>query len=162
MHPVASPEFEKRLRGNGGLINVIGNPLETTIALSHMIYEGTFDKFPNLKICAAHGGGYLPSYSARSDAGCVTFPDRCATVPLKKKPTEYLKQLYYDSILFTPQALKHLADEMGSSQIVMGTDYPFPWTKVALDHILQTPGFSDGERRAMLGETAVKLLRIEA
>ena len=66
MHPVAFPDFEKRLRGNGGLMNVIGNPLETTIALSHLIFEGTLDRFPGLKICAAHGGGYLPSYAARS------------------------------------------------------------------------------------------------
>ena len=105
MHPVVFPDFEKRLRGNGGLMNVIGNPLETTIALSHLIFEGTLDRFPGLKICAAHGGGYLPSYAARSDAGCASFPDRCAAVQLKKKPTEYLQQLYFDSIIFTPEAL---------------------------------------------------------
>ena len=161
IHPQRNDGFEKRLSGNGGLINVIGNPLETTIALSHMIYEGTLDRFPGVKICAAHGGGYLPSYAARSDAGCVTFPDRCAAVPLKKKPTEYLKQLYYDSIVFTPEALRHLAHEVGVSQIMMGTDYPFPWTKVSVDHILNTPGFSDAEKSAMLGDTAVKLLGIK-
>jgi aminocarboxymuconate-semialdehyde decarboxylase len=59
------------------LDNVIGNPLETTIALSHLIFEGTLDAYPGLKICAAHAGGYLPSYAARSDQGCVTFPARC-------------------------------------------------------------------------------------
>lgn len=160
MHPIESPEFSRRLRGNGGLRNVIGNPLDTTIALSHMIFEGTLDRFPGLKICAAHGGGYLPSYAPRSDAGCVTFPDRCAAVPLKKKPTDYLRQLYYDTIIFTPEALRHLAAQVGSSQIVMGTDYPFPWTKTAVDHILDTPGFSEPERRAMLGETAARLLGI--
>ncbi len=161
MHPQASPDFEKRLRGNGGLINVIGNPLETTIALSHLIYEGTLDRFPGLKICAAHGGGYLPSYAARSDAGCVTFPDRCVSVKLKKKPTEYLKQLYFDSIVFTPEALRHLVAEVGASQIVMGTDYPFPWTHTSVDHILHTPGLSDAERAAMLGDTAARLLGIK-
>src|SRR5207253_1892352 len=104
--------FEQRLRGSGGLANVIGNPLDTTIALSHLIFEGTLDRFPGLKICAAHGGGYLPSYAARSDAGCVTFPDRY-TVPLKKKPTEYLRQLYFDSLIFTPASLRHLVAEAG-------------------------------------------------
>src|SRR5439155_967243 len=123
------------------LENAIGNPLETTIALSHLIFEGTLDRFPGLKICAAHGGGYLPSYAARSDAICVTFPDRC-TKPLKKKPTEYLKQLYVDSLVFTPEALRHLVAETGPNQIVMGTDYPFPWTKTSVDHILGTPGLS--------------------
>jgi aminocarboxymuconate-semialdehyde decarboxylase len=114
-----------------------------------------------LKICAAHGGGYLPSYAARSDAGCVTFPDRCPK-PLKKKPTEYLRQLYYDSIVFTPEALRHLAAEVGAGQIVMGTDYPFPWEKASVNHILGTPGFSDAERAAMLGGTAARLLGIKS
>jgi aminocarboxymuconate-semialdehyde decarboxylase len=83
IHPQGAADLASRLKGNGGLTNVIGNPLETTIALSHLIFEGTLDQFPGLKICAAHGGGYLPSYAARSDAGCLTFPNRCAT-PLKK------------------------------------------------------------------------------
>jgi aminocarboxymuconate-semialdehyde decarboxylase len=160
IHPVGTHELVPRLRGNGGLENTIGNPLETTLALSHLIYEGTLDRFPGLKICAAHGGGYLPSYADRSDAVCVTFPDRCVAVPLKKKPTEYLRQLYYDSIVFTPQALRHLADQVGAGQIMMGTDYPFPWTHTSVDHILSTPGLSDAEHAAMLGDTAVKLLKI--
>jgi aminocarboxymuconate-semialdehyde decarboxylase len=61
LHPQGIPDLEKRLQGNGLLTNVIGNPLETTIALSHLIFEGTLDRFPGLKLCAAHGGGYLPS-----------------------------------------------------------------------------------------------------
>ena len=101
--------------------------------------RGNARRLPGLKICAAHAGGYLPSYAARSDQGCVTFPQRC-TKTLKKKPTEYLKQLYYDSMVFTPEGLRHLIAEVGASQIVMGTDYPFPWTKTAVDHILATPG----------------------
>jgi aminocarboxymuconate-semialdehyde decarboxylase len=141
--------------------NVIGNPLETTIALSHLIFEGTLDEFPGLKILGAHSGGYLPSYAGRSDAGCVTFPSRC-TRQLKKKPSEYLRQLYYDSMVFTPEGLRHLAAEVGTSQIVMGTDYPFPWTKTAVDHILDTPGFSDADRVAMLGENASRLLGLPA
>ena len=160
IHPVGTKELEPRLHGNGGLTNTIGNPLETTLALSHLIYEGTLDRFPGLKICAAHGGGYLPSYADRSDAVCLTFPDRCAAVPLKKKPTEYLRQLYYDSIVFSPQALRHLAEVVGPGQIMMGTDYPFPWTSTSVDHILKTPGLSDAERAGMLGDTAAKLLRI--
>src|ERR1700687_2851479 len=67
LHPQGTPELQKRLQGNGMLTNVIGNPLDTTIALSHLIFDGTLDRFPRLKICAAHGGGYLPSYAPRSD-----------------------------------------------------------------------------------------------
>ena len=162
IHPQGTPEIEAtgRLKGNGVLGNVIGNPLETTIALSHLIFQGTLDAYPGLKICAAHGGGYLPSYAARSDQGCVTFPTRC-DVTLKKKPTEYLRQLYYDSMVFTSEGLRHLIAEVGADQIVMGTDYPFPWTTTAVDHILNTPGLSDADRVAMLGGTAHKLLGIK-
>jgi aminocarboxymuconate-semialdehyde decarboxylase len=159
IHPQGTAELAGRLTGNGVLGNVIGNPLETTIALSHLIFEGTLDRFPGLKILAAHGGGYLPSYAARSDAGCITFPGQCT--PIGKKPTEYLKQLYYDSIVFTPEALRHLVAEVGSSQVVLGTDYPFPWTSTAVDHILNTPSLSDDERAAILGGTAAKLVGIE-
>ena len=162
IHPVRTPEFAKRLAGNGELTNTIGFPLDTTIALSHLIFEGTLDRFPGLKICASHGGGFLGSYSPRSDAICANFPDRCAAVPLKKKPTEYLRQLYYDSIVFTPEAMRHLIAEVGVSQIVMGTDAPFPWNRTAVDHILATPGVSDADRAAMLGETASRLLGIKS
>jgi len=160
LHPQGVPDLEKRLQGNGLLTNVIGNPLETTIALSHLIFEGTLDRFPGLKLCAAHGGGYLPSYGARSDHGCLTFPDRCSKTPLKKRPTEYVRDLYYDSIVFSSEALRHLVAECGASQIVMGTDYPYPWTSTAVEHILGTPSLSDAERAAILGDNACKLLRI--
>jgi aminocarboxymuconate-semialdehyde decarboxylase len=142
------------------LTNVIGNPLDTTIALSHLIFDGTLDRFPGLKICAAHGGGYLPSYADRSDHGCLTFPNNCMKAPIKKRPTEYLRQLYFDSLVFSPEALRHLVAQCGASQIVIGTDYPFPWTATAVDHVLETPSLSDEERRAILGGTAAKLLRI--
>src|SRR5262249_34880115 len=93
IHPQGTAELAGRLRGNGLLGNVIGNPLETTIALAHLIFEGTLDRFPGLKILAAHGGGYLPSYAGRFDAGPVTFADQ--STPVAKQPTEYVRQLYY-------------------------------------------------------------------
>src|SRR5262245_18484978 len=159
IHPQGMPDIRARVPGNGFLSNVIGNPLETTLALSHLIFEGTLDRFPNLKICAAHGGGYLPSYAARSDHGCIAFPANC-TKPLKKKPTEYLKQMYFDSLVFTGEGLRHLVAECGASQIVVGTDYPFPWTSTAVDHVLTTPALSDADKTAILGGNLVKLLRI--
>ena len=160
MHPVPTPL--KRLEGNGVLNNVINNPLETTIALSHLIFEGTFDRYPGLKLCSAHGGGYLPSYADRSDQGCLTFPQQCGNPVLKKRPTEYLRQLYFDSLVFSPEALRHLVAATGPNQIMMATDYPFPWTSTSVDHILSTPGLTDAARRAILGETAAKLLGLPA
>ena len=98
----------------------------------------------------------------RSDAGCVTFPDRCKAVPLKKKPTEYLRQLYYDTIIFTPEALRHLAREVGVEPDHARHRLSVPVGQGrAVDHILNTPGLSDDDKRAMLGETAAKLLGIK-
>jgi aminocarboxymuconate-semialdehyde decarboxylase len=167
IHPQGSAEMNTttRLKGNGYLDNVIGNPLETTIALSHLIFEGTLDRFPGLKICGAHGGGFLPSYAGRSDLGCPTLPARCpggTHGPIKKKPSEYLKQMYYDTMVFTPEGVRHLAAEVGAGQLVIGTDYPYPWTKTAVEVVLATPGLSDEQRVAILGGNAAKLLGIKA
>ncbi|HEY3824319.1 MAG TPA: amidohydrolase family protein [Bryobacteraceae bacterium] len=160
MHPQGIPEMNKRFAGNGGLDNVIGNPLETTIFLSHLIFDGTLDRFPGLKICAAHAGGYLPSYIGRSDYACVRFPESCRAA--KKKASDYIRQLYFDSMVFTPEGLRHLIAECGASQIMIGTDYPYPWSTTTVDHVLKTPGLSDADKRAILGENAARLLKIPA
>ena len=160
----ATAQLQQRFKGNGYLGNVIGNPLETTIALSHLVFEGTLDRFPGLKICAAHGGGYLPSYAGRSDFGCPTRPDLCpggTHGPIKKTPSEYLKQIYYDTMVFNPEGVRHLVAQVGASQLVVGTDFPYPWTTTAVDLILQTPGLSDADRTAILGGTAARLLGIK-
>lgn len=163
LHPTGTRELEPsgRLNGSGLLTNTIGNPLETTIALSHLIFEGTLDRFPGLKICAAHGGGFLGSYANRSDAVIKTFPNRVGPLP-KKKPTAYLKdgQLFFDTIVFTPEALRHLIAETGVGQIMIGTDYPFPWTSTEVDLVMSTPGLSDEDRIAILGGTAQRLMGI--
>ncbi len=163
LHPLGTRELEPsgRLAGSGLLTNTIGNPLETTIALSHLIFEGTLDRFPGLRICASHGGGFLPSYANRSDAVTRTFPDRVGKLP-KKNPTAYLRdgQLFFDTIVFTPEALRHLIAETGVGQVMIGTDYPFPWTSTEVDLVLNTPGLSDEDRIAILGGTAARLLGI--
>jgi aminocarboxymuconate-semialdehyde decarboxylase len=161
IHPQSTPDLAPRLKGNGWLANTIGNPLDTTIALSHLIFEGTLDRFPGLKICSAHGGGYLPSYAPRSDNCLRVAPDMDTGVKLKKKPTQYLRDMYYDTLVFTSEALRHLAAEVGSNRLVIGTDHPIPWQSKSVDHILKAPGFTDKERRMMLGETAAKLLGIK-
>ncbi|HEY6173809.1 MAG TPA: amidohydrolase family protein [Kofleriaceae bacterium] len=158
IHPQGMGDLNGRFKGNGMLGNVIGNPLETTIALSHLIFEGTLDRFPGLKICAAHGGGYLPSYMHRSDHGCMTFPEQCTAGTPRKAPTEYVKQMYFDSLVFTPEALRHLVAEVGADRIMLGTDYPYPWVSTAVDHVLRTASLSDRDREAILGGTAARLL----
>jgi aminocarboxymuconate-semialdehyde decarboxylase len=160
IHPqsAGAPIDERRLRGNGFLDNVVGHPLETTLALTHLIEDGTLDLFPGLKICAAHGGGYLPSYPGRSDQCQIAFPNLCK--PLKKPPTEYLRQLYYNSVLFTPEDMRHLIAVVGASQVVLGTDYPTLWNRTPVDRILAVPGLKDEERVSIFGSTAEKLLKL--
>jgi predicted TIM-barrel fold metal-dependent hydrolase len=161
IHPQSTPELAKRFKGNGWLSNTIGNPLDTTIALQHLIFEGTLDRFPGLKVLAAHGGGYLGSYAPRSDHACFVSPVNCnADIVLKKKPTEYLNQIYFDALVFTPEALRHLVAQVGASQVMLGTDHPIPWEDQPVQHVLNTPSLTNAQRAAILGGNAAKLLGI--
>ena len=155
--PRARPSSQSRLKGNGVLDNVIGNPLETTIALSHLIFEGTLDRFPGVKILAAHGGGYLPSYAARSDAGGVTFPERFT--PLKKNPTDYLaRALLRHARLHAGGAAPPRSPRSAPARSSSARTTPIPGPSTAVEHILNTPGLTDDEKIAILGGTAKKLL----
>jgi len=163
IHPQGVGELTKRLSGNGWLANTIANPLGTTIALSHLIFEGTFDRFPELRVIAAHGGGYLPSYADRSDHACLVGPKGCnPDIKLAKAPTEYLKQIYFDSLVFTPEAIRHLVAQVGASQIVLGSDYPYPWELHPVDPIFATESLTEDQRADILGRTAAKLFNIRA
>src|SRR5258707_2618314 len=163
IHPQGVPELGKRLSGTGWLGNTIGNPLETTIALSHLIFEGTLDRFPGLKVIAAHGGGYLPSYADRSDHACLVGPKGCnPEMKLGKAPTEYLKQIYFDSLIFSPEAIRHLVAQVGAGQIVLGSDYPYPWQLQPVDHIFASASLSDDDKADILGRTAAKLFGFTA
>jgi aminocarboxymuconate-semialdehyde decarboxylase len=161
MHPQSAPGTTQnpRLAGKGGLGNTIGNPLETTVFLSHLIFEGTLDRFPGLKICAAHAGGYLPSYSGRSDALCGRGGGADCKA-LKKKPSEYFRrELFVDTMVFREEGLRHLVAELGVGQIVYGTDYPFDWP-VGIDFVLNATFLSEADKEAILGGNLIKLLRI--
>ncbi len=161
IHPQRTPELARRFKGNGWLSNTIGNPLDTTIALQHLLFEGTLDKYPGPRILAAHGGGYFGSDAPRSDRSCFVSPQNCdPNIVLKKEPSEYLRQITFDSLVFTPEALRHLVAEAGVSQVVIGTDHPIPWQEFPVEHILATPGLSDADRVAILGGNAQRLMGI--
>jgi predicted TIM-barrel fold metal-dependent hydrolase len=162
IHPQSTPELAKRFKGNGWLSNTIGNPLDTTIALQHLIFEGTLDRFPKLKILAAHGGGYLGSYAPRSDHACFVSPQNCnADIQLRKKPTEYLNQLHFDALVFTPEALRHLVAQVGASQVMLGTDHPIPWEEHPVDHVFATDSLTDQQKIAILGGNAARLFEMK-
>ena len=162
MHPgnAANLIREGAFDGRGDLGNIIGNPLETAHFLTRLMFDGTLDKFPGLKVVGAHGGGYLPSYLMRFEVACeVRGNANCASTRL---PSEYLRdQILADSMVFSHEGLRHLVAEMGAGQIVYGTDVPFNWPDT-LDLILEASYLSDEEKIAIVGGNLMELLRIEA
>lgn len=161
MHPNNAMNVvrEGGLAGRGGLGNIIGNPLETTVFLSHMIFDGVFDRFPRLVVCGAHGGGYLPSYLGRTEAACPRNNAQCAN---RKNPREYFRdQIVVDSMVFSAEGLRHLVAETAVSQVVYGSDIPYDWPET-IDLIVESPHFSAVDKRAILGGNLMRLLRIEA
>jgi aminocarboxymuconate-semialdehyde decarboxylase len=161
MHPGGATNIVKdgAFAGRGDLGNIIGNPLETTYFLSRLIFDGTLDKFPGLRVCGAHAGGYLPSYLGRTEAACVVRPGaKCAN---SRKPSEYLKsQILIDTMVFSEEGLRHLVAEVGVGQIVYGTDVPFNWP-VTIDLVLNAPFLSAADKEAILSANLKKLLRID-
>jgi aminocarboxymuconate-semialdehyde decarboxylase len=139
--------------------NVIGNPLETTIALHYLIFDGVLERHPNLKLLAVHGGGYLPAYSGRIDHAWGARSDSHADLP--HPPTTYLKKIYFDTVVFTPYQLRELVRLFGADHIVMGTDYPFDMGEYdPLGHVASVEDFDSATVAAIAGGNARRLLGI--
>ena len=159
--PGTCPSCRRRpgaLAGRGELGNIIGNPLETTYFLSRLIFDGTLDKFPALRICGAHAGGYLPSYLGRTDVACdARGGAKCAN---KRRPRDYFKdQLLVDTMGFSEEGLRHLVAEVRVRQIGYGTDVPSNWP-VTVDLVLNAPFLTDADKEAILSGNLSRLLKI--
>lgn len=137
------------------LMNSIGQPLEHTVCLSKLIFGGTFDRHPMLKILAAHGGGYLPAYAQRSDHAYAVRPEagRCQC-----RPTDYLKRIWFDSVVYESNALARLIDVVGCGRVVIGTDYPFDMGHYDPSGLVRP--FEQETQRMILGSNAAALLGI--
>lgn len=136
--------------------NVIGNPLDTALALQHLIFDGVLERYPNLKILAAHGGGYLPAYFGRMDHAWGARSDTHGD--LWSPPSFYLKKIYLDTIVFTPDQLEALVKLSGVDKILMGTDYPYDMCEYdPIGHIASVASFSTADRAAIAGGNAKKL-----
>jgi aminocarboxymuconate-semialdehyde decarboxylase len=161
MHPNGSANIIKEggLAGRGGLGNIVGNPLETTVFLSRLIFDGTFDRFPTLRVGGAHAGGYLPSYMGRTEVACQREGQNCI---IKKKPSDYLRSnVLADTMVFSEEGLRHLVAEMGVSQVVFGTDIPFNWP-VNVDLVVDSTSLSNADKEAVLGGNLMRLLKLPA
>jgi aminocarboxymuconate-semialdehyde decarboxylase len=133
--------------------NVIGNPLDTTMALHYLIFDGVLERYPNLKILAAHGGGFLPSYAGRIDHAWGARSDAHGSLP--QPPSYYLKKIYFDTIVFTPEQLEYLVRQFGADHVLMGTDYPYDMGEYdPLGHIASVISLSDIDKTRIAGGNA--------
>lgn len=140
------------------LANVVGQPVETTVALSHLVFGRVLDRHPGLVVCGAHGGGYLPYYLGRADHAYDVRPESRTT---DRPPSTYLRQLYFDSLVYRGDTLRQLVDVAGADHVLLGTDYPFDMgVAEPLARLDDAPGLSDDDRRRIKGANATALLGI--
>src|SRR3954453_15740497 len=159
MHPIGFTHGERLM--NHYFNNVIGNPLETTVAASHLIFDGVLERNPRLKIVLPHAGGYLAHYWARMDHAWKARPD-CHTV-IKRKPSSYLEKFYFDTITFDRTMLANMVKRYGADHVVIGTDYPYDMGMDSpVDFIGGTPGISASDKSKIMGGNAARLLGISA
>jgi aminocarboxymuconate-semialdehyde decarboxylase len=140
--------------------NVIGNPLDSTVAVSHLIFDGVMARHPKLKVLVAHGGGYVAHYWARMDHAWRARPD-CRTV-IKRKPSSYLEKFYFDTITHDPEMLKRLVDRFGADHVVLGTDYPYDMgDDDPLGLVAQVKRLPRASRDLIAGGNAARLLKLK-
>ncbi|MBN8292425.1 amidohydrolase [Rhodobacter sp. NTK016B] len=137
------------------LSNTIGQPLETTIALSSLIISGVLDRFPGLKLIGAHGGGYLPAYIGRLDH---TWRVRPEARQCRERPSDYLSRIWVDTVVFDPEQLRSLVARMGAGRILFGTDYPFDMADCRPDTLAEALPAHD--RAAIMGGNAEALFSL--
>ena len=139
--------------------NVIGNPLETTVAAHHLIFDGMMDRHPKLKVVLPHGGGYITHYWARMDHGWRARPD-CRTA-IRKKPSSYLEKFYFDTITFDPGMLRQMVERFGADHVLLGTDYPYDMGVDDPVGFIARAGLSLPEKTKIEGGNAARLLNID-
>jgi aminocarboxymuconate-semialdehyde decarboxylase len=138
--------------------NVIGNPLDTTIAAGHLILSGVMEAYPRLKIMLAHGGGTLPFIHGRLDRGFKQRPE--INKAISKIPTEYLKQFYFDTITHDATVLRGLVDLVGADHVLLGSDYPFDMGNENPVELVRAAGFDSETETKILGGNAAQLLNM--
>jgi aminocarboxymuconate-semialdehyde decarboxylase len=142
------------------LNNVIGNPLETALALHNLILSGTLARFPELKLMAVHGGGYLTGYSGRIDHAWGAREDARGAISLP--PSTYLRQVYFDTVVFSYHQLEYMLRLFGPDRIMMGTDYPFDMGEYnPIGHIAGVEGMDETALEALTGGNAARVLGLD-
>ena len=155
LHPSGYPESQRF--NNYFLVNCIGNPLETMVSVTRLIFSGLFEELPGLRLVLLHGGGYLPFYAARADHTWKVRPETRVAIP-DHPPSHYVKQLYYDTMVFQPLYLRHLIDVVGVDRVMLGTDFPFDMSETdPIGLIDSVDGLSDADRQAIKSDNAARV-----
>jgi aminocarboxymuconate-semialdehyde decarboxylase len=157
MHPEWVAGGDKM--GAYGLRTVCGNPADTTLSVGYMIYSGVFDRFPNLKLALLHGGGFFPYHLGRFDNG-ARGGTGSSSIPAKQPPSQYLKNLYFDNLVYRIETVEYLKRMVGAEHVMVGTDYPFDLGDWMAAEKIQAMNCTPAEREAMMHGNARKLLRI--
>ena len=154
IHPVGVAGAE-RLKSYY-LANLIGNPVDTTIAAASLVFGGVMERFPSLKICLAHGGGFVPYQADRWVHGWQVRGE--PKVNLAISPQASLRRFYYDTILHGAPALEFLVRTAGAGHVLLGSDYPFDMGTPECVRQVRATSLSPAERATVLGEGAASLL----
>ena len=158
LHPNGYPESQRL--GDYFLVNCIGNPLETMVAATRLIFSGLFEEHPGIKLVLLHGGGYLPFYASRADHTWEVRPETRTRIP-DRPPSHYMRMLFFDTVVFQPLYLRHLVDVVTADHVLLGTDYPFDMSETdPLGLVAATEGLSDDARAAISGGNAARLYGI--
>lgn len=156
IHPWETLGKERMPRHN--LMYTVGMPSETALAGASLILGGVMDKFPNLKICFAHGGGSLPYIIHRLDQGWKVWPHLRL---IQQPPSFYAKKFYFDSLVNDPVNVRYLVDNFGYDRVIMGSDYPFLLREIPPGTVIDnTLGVTEEQKLAMLGGNALRFLNI--
>ena len=155
IHPIRPPGRERM--GDYYLFNLIGFLVETTLAAARMIFSGTLEKYPGLKLCLSHAGGMALWIQGRFDHGLRALP-ACQGI-IERPPSEYLKRMYFDTITHSSEALRYVIEKVGADRIMLGTDYPFAVADFdPVGTVDAIPELTEDERVTMVGGTAAGLL----
>jgi aminocarboxymuconate-semialdehyde decarboxylase len=142
------------------LANVIGNPLDTTVAVHYLIFDGVMARYPKIKFYLSHGGAFAAAYAARMDHAFGARPD--CREHIDELPSTYLKQFYLDTVVFGVDQLKYLIDKFGAEHVALGTDYPADMGEYnPVEHVFQVEGLSEADREKICGLNALRLMKLD-
>jgi aminocarboxymuconate-semialdehyde decarboxylase len=157
VHPSAPPGTKELDVAQYNLIASVGFMFDTSLAVSRMIFDGFFDRYPKLKLIASHGGGTLPYIAGRLDICHAQMP--AARTRISDKPSSYLRRIYFDTVVFQQSSLNLAIEVAGQENVLYGSDYPHNIgdMKGCLSRVDALPA---AQRDAVRGGNAQRIFRL--